>query len=298
MNQQADGSSTRHVLDNATVLEKLGLLGELSGTWEGEGFNLIARPDFRDKANLYLQLNQTRETLTITPIGSAISNRGFGQDDIELFGLTYLQKIDDHRTGDILHLEPGVWIKQPGTTYPRQYPPPGGQIIARMASIPHGSTVLAQGNATRFTGPPTLQPQDWIEKYNGSRFPSFNSTPFPTAGPVINADGSSEKETAKQIDAEPFDQYDLSFAESADNPRTPFATSPPEHALPERIGDVPMQVVISDPIRLLQAAIERQEADGCTFEGLALNIATQAGVTFRARPDSPLTGSHREHLAE
>ena len=135
MNQQADVSSIRHVPDNATVLEKLGLLCELSGTWEGEGFSLIARPDFRDKANLYLQLNQTRETLTITPIGSAIPNRGFGQDDIELFGLSYLQKIDDHQTGGVLHLEPGLWITQPGTTYPRQYPPPGGQIIARMASI-------------------------------------------------------------------------------------------------------------------------------------------------------------------
>ncbi len=290
MNQQADVSSTRHVPDNATVLEQLALLSELSGTWEGEGFSLIARPDFHDKANLYLQLNQTHETLTITPIGSAIPNRGFGQDDIELFGLSYLQKIDDHHTGGALHLEPGVWITQPDTTYPPQYPPPGGQIIARMASIPHGSAVLAQGNATRFTGPPTLPPQDWIEKYNGSRFPSFNSTPFPADGPVINADGSSEKETAKQIDAEPFDQYDLSFAESADNPRTPFAVSPPEPALPRQIGDVPMQVVINDPIRLLQAVIEEQKADECTFEGLALNIATQAPVMFRVHADSPPTG--------
>ena len=262
MNQQADVPSTRHVPDDSTVLEKLGLLSELSGTWEGEGFSLIARPDFRDKANLYLQLNQTRETLTVTPIGSAIPNRGFGQDDIELHGLSYLQKIDDYHTEGALHLEPGVWITQPGTTYPREYPPPGGRIIARMASIPHGSAVLAQGNATPFTGPPTLPPQDWIEKYNGSRFPSFNSTPFPADGPVINADGSSEKGTAMQIDAEPFDQYDLSFAASADNPRTPFATSPPEPALPKRIRDVRTQDVINDPIRLLQAVIRKQKADG------------------------------------
>jgi len=291
MNQQAFVSSTRKIPDDVTVRENLGLLGELAGTWRGDGFNLIARPDFRDRANLYLQLNQTRETLTIMPIGSAIPNRGFGQDDIELFGLSYLQKIDDHHTGGCLHVEPGVWITQPGTTYPRQYPPPpDGQIIARMASIPHGSAVLAQGNATRFTGPPTLQPQDWIERYSGSRFPSFNSTPFPADGPVINADGSSEKETAKQVGAEPFDQYDLSFAESEDNPRTPFATDPSEPDPPERIGDVPMQDVINDPIRLLQAVIETQKADECTFEGSALNIATQAPVTFRVRSDSPLTG--------
>ena len=113
MSQPAVVPSTRYRLDNATVLEKLGPLGELSGTWEGRGFNLIARPDFRDKANLYLQLNQTDETLTITPIGSAIPNRSFGQDDIELFGLSYLQKIYDHHTGGALHLEPGLWITQP-----------------------------------------------------------------------------------------------------------------------------------------------------------------------------------------
>jgi len=63
MAHSANVSATRYVRDNATVQEKLGPLGELSGTWEGKGFNLIARPDFHDKANLYLQLNQTHETL-------------------------------------------------------------------------------------------------------------------------------------------------------------------------------------------------------------------------------------------
>ena len=116
MAQPADVPSTRYALDNATVRKRLGPLRALSGTWEGRGFNLIARPDFRDKANLYLQLNQTHETLTITPIRSAIPNRGFGQDDIELFGLSYLQKIHDHHTGGALHLEPGLWITQPCTS--------------------------------------------------------------------------------------------------------------------------------------------------------------------------------------
>jgi len=85
--------------DNETVLKNLGLLNELAGTWKGEGFNLIGRPDAQGKSNVYLQLNQTRETLSVTPIGSSIPNRGFGQDDIELFGLTYLQQISDVFTG-------------------------------------------------------------------------------------------------------------------------------------------------------------------------------------------------------
>jgi hypothetical protein len=289
MSQPAEVSSTRLVVDNETVRRDLGLLGELAGTWTGQGFNLIARPDHKDEANLYLQLNQTHETLTITSIGSAIPNRGFGQDDIELFGLSYLQQIHDQATGGALHLEPGLWITQPATDYPPEQPPadpPGAQIIARMASIPHGNAVLAQGNATAFTGPPTLASA--TEQYAGSAFPSFNSTPFGAGPPiVINAAGSSEKLTAPQIPAAPFDEYDLTIPDSAVNPRTPFATNPPEPPLPAQINGELMQDVINDPIRLLQAVISKQVDSGHTFEGAVLNIATQNAVTFRENPDSP-----------
>jgi hypothetical protein len=288
MSQPAEVSSIRLVVDNATVRQELGPLAELAGTWTGEGFNLIARPDFHDSANLYLQLNQTHETLTITSIGSAIPNRGFGQDDIELFGLSYLQQIHDRFTGGALHLEPGLWITQPFTTYPPEDPPPNGRIIARMASIPHGNAVLAQGNASSFTGPPTLPAG--TQNYNGSVFPSFNSTPFGAVPPVINAADSSEKLTAPQIPAPPFDEYDLLIPDSAANPRTPFATSPPGPPLPAAINGVLMQDVINDPIRLLQAVISKQVDSDHTFEGVALNIATQATVTFRVNPDSPPTG--------
>ena len=289
MSHPAEVSSTRLVVDNETVRRNLGLLGELAGTWTGQGFNLIARPDHKDEANLYLQLNQTHETLTITSIGSAIPNRGFGQDDIELFGLSYLQQIHDQATGGALHLEPGLWITQPATEYPPEQPPagpPGAQIIARMASIPHGNAVLAQGSATAFTGPPTLASA--TEQYAGSVFPSFNSTPFGAGPPIaINAAGSSEKLTAPQIPAAPFDEYDLTIPDSAANPRTPFVTNPPEPPLPAQVNGELMQDVINDPIRLLQAVISKQVDSGHTFEGAVLNIATQNAVTFRENPNSP-----------
>ena len=41
-----------------------------------------------------------------------------------------------------------------------------------------------------------------------------------------------------------------------------------------------MQDVINDPILLLQKEIERLVADGYTFEGTALNIATRSPITF------------------
>src|SRR5271163_360577 len=167
--------------DNATVLKSLGLLSELAGTWEGDGFNLIARPDFAQKSNLFLQLNDTRETLKFDPIGSPIPNRGFGQGDIALAGLTYLQKIHDAQSGGALHIEPGIWITQPNTTYPPEAAPAGEQLIARMGTIPHGNSLLAQGMAKTFTGDPVLAAGAVL--YNGSEFPSFNSTPFPVPPP-------------------------------------------------------------------------------------------------------------------
>ena len=271
----------RFTPDGATVLSDLGLLRELAGTWQGQGFNLIARPDFQGDANLFLQLNQTRETLHIQPIGSAIPNRGFGQDDIELFGLTYLDKISDLATGGALHIEPGIWVTQPATKYPDETAPQKGQIIARMASIPHGNSLLAQGTASPFSGPPTLRTPD--AEYAFSVFPSFNSTPFgaalPPLSPTINAAGSSEKLTAPGVPAPPFNQYDLSVPDSVVNPRTA--------PLPLTIDGVSMQDVINDPITLLQAVINDQVAQGCTFKGTVLNIATQKQLTFLTQPNRP-----------
>lgn len=270
--------SVRLPLPNSTILDKLGPLGELAGTWQGTGFNLIARPDFRDKANLYLQLNQTRETLKFDPINASVPNRGFGQGDIELFGLTYLQQISDTFTGGLLHIEPGLWVTQPDTIYPPESAPPGGKIVARLGSIPHGNALLAQGTAQPFTGPPTLKSP--AAEYAFSQFPSFNSTPFITPPQIIHAPGTSEKLSTPTPPG--FLAYDLANPESNTSPvkRSPLNTSPPEPPLPKQINGVPMQDVINDPIKLLQAVINRQVTDGNTFEGVALNIASQAKITF------------------
>ncbi len=48
-----------------------------------------------------------------------------------------------------------------------------------------------------------------------------------------------------------------------------------------------MQQVINDPITVLQAEVREQVAAGCTFEGVAINVMTQAKVGFRLRPDDP-----------
>ena len=272
--------------DDETVRAQLGLLRDFAGTWEGHGFNLIARPDGEGDSNLYLELNQTHEILKVDTVGSSIPNRGFGQDDIELFGLTYLQKISDVVTGGALHIEPGIWITQPNTTYPPESAPKGGQIVARMATIPHGNSVLAEGIAEQFEGPPTLTAGG--SQYAFSKFPSFNSTPFPVPPspgiPAFNAAGSSEKLSAAVPPG--FQQYDLTVPDSATNPRTPFGNTPPV-PLPADILGVPMQDVINDPVLLLQAVIKRQDAAGHTFKGSVLNIATEVPLTFLTTPNKP-----------
>ena len=298
-------SSVRITPDNDTVLKNLGCLRELAGTWRGYGFNLIARPDFEDKTNLYLQLNQTSESLVVTPIGSSIPNRGFGQKDIELFGLTYLQKISDAAKDGALHIEPGIWIIQPETSYPDEKPGVGECLVARMGTIPHGNSLLAQGVGKPFRGDPTLKTA--TESYAFSLFPSFNSTPFPTTpspGPpnplanIFNAAGSSEKQTALNQGAPPpgFFQYDIANAagpialggNQVLNTRTPFNTSPQEPPITAAttIDGLAIQDIVNDPIVLLQNVINKQKAEGCTFEGVALNISTQAAIMYFTKPNS------------
>ncbi|HLH01154.1 MAG TPA: heme-binding protein [Bryobacteraceae bacterium] len=276
--------------NNEEVLEKLGLLRELAGTWEGEGFNLIARPAFELNANLYLQLNRTREVLKIDPIGSAIPNRGFGQKDIELHGLTYLQKINDYYScGGALHIEPGLWVTQPATSYPPETAPAKANIVARMGSIPHGNALLAAGSAQRFSGTPVLR--DASGNYGFSQFPSFNSVPFPETPPipvVVNAAGSSSALTPPP--GFPFSQYNMSIPAGPANPRSPYLTCDPPIDASTKIDGVPMQDLVNDPILLLERVIAHQLNHGHHFEGTVINIASQKSVTFFTVPNSPPGG--------
>jgi hypothetical protein len=279
--------SVRISPDNAAVLQDLGLLAELAGNWHGTGFNLVARPDFQDQTNLFLELNLTSETTKFDPISSSIPNRGFLQPDIELFGLTYLQKISDATTGGALHIEPGIWITQPATAEPFLSPPDGGQLVSRMANIPHGNSLLAQGVATAFEGPPTISPgANPIAGGNPafSLFPSFNSTaidlaPALTAGAPLGAPvfaaGTSEAQSKRNGG---FTQYTLANAASPANTRTPLGNVPA--VLPPAIT----QALLNDPITLLQQTVVDQIAQGYSFSGVALNISTAQSINFFAAP--------------
>jgi hypothetical protein len=259
MNTALRPSAIRLTTDNASVLQDLGLLGDLAGNWHGHGFNLIARPDHDGGGPLFLELNQTDETLKVDPIGSPVPNRGLAQQDITLFGLTYLQKISDSVTGGALHIEPGIWITQPATSAPALSPPAGGQIVARMANIPHGNSLLAQGSAILVPSLP------------GGTFPiaPVNTAPFAVGAPMPLGGTQGG-----------FPAYDLSnTSPSAANFRTP-AGNTPAVPLPAAINGVPMQTLVNDPTRLLQADIAGQFIENM----VVLNISTQATITTQGAP--------------
>jgi len=133
------------------VANPLGPLAGLVGTWAGQGFNCIWRPDHTPASDHFLELNLTSEQLAFDTIQGQIPNRGLLQPDINMFGLTYLQQISDKNLNAGLHIEPGVWVDVPATTDPRE-----GPSVARLASIPHGTIILAQGTSDIKAGAPEI----------------------------------------------------------------------------------------------------------------------------------------------
>jgi hypothetical protein len=159
----------------------LGPLTAFVGDWVGNGFNTIFRPDNsvtptplpnpvppppppRDNV---LELNLTSENLTFSRSLGSVPNRGTTpQGDIFLNGVPYLQTIKDitiHGESVGIHFEPGMWIHVPTTNVP-----PLGESLTRMASIPHGTTIEAQGTFVTKPGPPNIDAVDITPFVTGS----------------------------------------------------------------------------------------------------------------------------------
>jgi hypothetical protein len=157
----------------------LGAIASFAGKFKGTGFNTIFRPqDFavtptplpnpaHGPDDNILELNLTEETLSFLPALGLIPNRGMVQGDVFLNGIPYMQAINDvsdpaEPVG--IHFEPGVWLSVPPTTAPAE-----DATLVRMASIPHGTTIEAQGTSFTVAGGPVIKPVD--------------ITPFPIGNP-------------------------------------------------------------------------------------------------------------------
>ena len=148
--------------------QELGPLKWLPGRWQarGTGWNMIALPFASPRINFRVLMNQYEEELIFSEVDDNVPNRGiFAGSDFDtdqfLVALDYQQKIDQiaiedfpesKKTGDLgmpIHHEPGLWLHMKNETT-------AGLDVARLATIPHGNSVLAVGRSLEIEGKPTI----------------------------------------------------------------------------------------------------------------------------------------------
>ncbi len=157
----------------------LGPLAQLPGVWKnlpnlpGRGWNLIALPfatpsDSQFPFNYRLLMNQYNEELKFSLVDKGVPNRGIARingqtvdTDQFVVALDYEQSIEQVAAADApasqlagnpglaIHHEPGLWLHLLNET-------DAGLDVARLATIPHGDSVLAMGRASVLAGAPTI----------------------------------------------------------------------------------------------------------------------------------------------
>jgi hypothetical protein len=179
-----EASSLTTFRDRVSAVPSLGPLSAFTGTFRGNGFNTIFRPDLGSPTQLpvpvagsdnLLELNLTEETLSFSPSLGSVPNRGEVTPDVFLNGVPYLQVISDVTVPSQpvgIHFEPGLWMAVPATTTPAE-----GPTVVRMASIPHGTTIEAQGTSSTINGKPTIAAVDITPFVIGQ---PGNKIPFPS----------------------------------------------------------------------------------------------------------------------
>ncbi|KAF2758205.1 hypothetical protein EJ05DRAFT_439322 [Pseudovirgaria hyperparasitica] len=153
---------------NPLVEGSLGILSKFVGTFQGTGMNMIFRPNTSGSGltDNILEFNLTTEKQTFLQDIGDVPNRGFaGQPDLNLKAVPYTQQISDRLNKDTgkadlptpipIHFEQGLFVRTPQTVNPDV---PTG-TISRMGSIPHGTTINAQGIEP--TGPPVQGAPDF-----------------------------------------------------------------------------------------------------------------------------------------
>lgn len=163
--------------------DELGYLKQLPGTWKnlpnlpGRGWNMIALPFVNPKGgnlNYRLLVNQYDEELHFTTIGKGIPNRGitrekgsFVNSDQFIVTLDYTQSINQVAADDFpksglagkkglaIHHEPGLFLQMANEFESRLE-------VARLASVPHGNSVLALGEVRIYDGAPSIPDENGL----------------------------------------------------------------------------------------------------------------------------------------
>jgi hypothetical protein len=177
----------RRVADrDAPPPPELGPLRQLVGVWtaQGTGWNMIAlpfdgAPPPPATSKFRVLMNQYNEDLRFTFVDDDVPNRGLirpGTSEPDQFVVTldYQQKIaqvasEDRPDGEGLaglpglpiHHEPGLWLyeknrKSKDDNVKRDEVTEVEVDVARLASIPHGNSVLAIGTSAVYSGMPEI----------------------------------------------------------------------------------------------------------------------------------------------
>jgi hypothetical protein len=183
----------------------LGPLEQLLGVWiaKGTGWNMIALPFHNAPAppagfKFRVLMNQYDEELKFTFVDDDVPNRGLArvnQADFDQFVVTldYQQKIaqvaaEDRpdsnglagKRGLAIHHEPGLWLYEKNRRTKEDHIK-GDAVtefeldVARLASIPHGNSVLALGRSERHKGMPPIPA---ISGLPSGRFENVNSPAY------------------------------------------------------------------------------------------------------------------------
>lgn len=186
--------------------EELGPLKNLLGVWKarGTGWNMIALPYHEAPPpnggfKFRLLMNQYNEELKFDFVDDGVKNRGLerldapgvNQFDQVVTAIDYQQKIvqiaaEDRpasqyagEAGLAIHHEPGLWLWGHNRNAKDDHIK-GDQVseieldIARLASVPHGNSVLALGNSACYKGMPV------IPKLSGLPFGRFEDVISPS----------------------------------------------------------------------------------------------------------------------
>ncbi|MCO6360490.1 heme-binding protein [Roseivirga pacifica] len=123
---------------------------KLQGTWVGnKGWNLISVPAMGSKpdgaGDFKLLIQPYIETMTFTDAGAHARNRG-GNADQFVAALEYHQRVTDQKTGELLHVENGMFmnLSEIVDNDGKELPLPQFNI-ARSGTIPHGDSIMLLG---------------------------------------------------------------------------------------------------------------------------------------------------------
>jgi hypothetical protein len=169
--------------------KEFGPLSLLPGKWvsKGGGWNMIALPFDNGPFDYRLLMNQYDETLEFSMVDDNVPNRGLpgvidnsGEDDQFVVTLDYQQAISQQIAEDFpksglagdsglaIHHEPGLWLYMKNLrTTEKDFLATKGAVdaeltVARLASIPHGNSVLALGTSSVEKGMPEIPPSSGL----------------------------------------------------------------------------------------------------------------------------------------